>query len=255
MKTTYLYFLEWLPFVVNDVIFGGWIVPLFFICFYEVKFSYRYAQGQFDPKLDVEIQGRRDLFTTYGSMDGGTAKVTFTRLRNTQDDRDVTLTFDRHLLFARGERNGNYPSRHTFRAASDIFLFNCGELLSSTLGLILSFCPVLCHNFTDRSGRYQVWNTNYINIHVRICDNSNLPLLCLFWAIWLAVEKVLHVDKFHEHESQTIVSKMCITAKFSDRYAWTNSADPDQSAPRGAVWSGSTLFAIPSASFGLITLW
>ena len=43
--------------------------------------------------------------------------------------------------------------------------------------------------------------------------------------------------------------------KFSDRYAWANSADPDQTAPRGAVWSGSTLFAIPSASFGLITLW
>ena len=43
--------------------------------------------------------------------------------------------------------------------------------------------------------------------------------------------------------------------KFSDRYAWANSADPDQTAPRGAVWSGSTLFAIPFASFGLITLW
>ena len=43
--------------------------------------------------------------------------------------------------------------------------------------------------------------------------------------------------------------------KFLDRYAWANSADPDQSAFRGAVWSGSTLFAIPSASSGLITLW
>ena len=48
--------------------------------------------------------------------------------------------------------------------------------------------------------------------------------------------------------------------KFSDRYAWANSADPeqsadpDQTAPRG-VWSGSTLFAIPSASFRLITVW
>ena len=41
--------------------------------------------------------------------------------------------------------------------------------------------------------------------------------------------------------------------KFSDRYAWANSADPDQTAPGGAVWSGSTLFAIPPASFGLIT--
>ena len=48
----------------------------------------------------------------------------------------------------------------------------------------------------------------------------------------------------------------CHDPKFSDRYAWANSADPDQTAPRGgAVWSGSTLFAIPSASFGHITLW
>ena len=31
-------------------------------------------------------------------------------------------------------------------------------------------------------------------------------------------------------------------SKFSDRYAWANSADPDQTA-------------IPSASFGLIALW
>ena len=35
---------------------------------------------------------------------------------------------------------------------------------------------------------------------------------------------------------------------FSDRQVWANSADPDQTAP------GSTLFAIPSASFGCITL-
>ena len=26
---------------------------------------------------------------------------------------------------------------------------------------------------------------------------------------------------------------------------YANSADPDQTAPEGAVWSGSTLFAIP----------
>ena len=37
--------------------------------------------------------------------------------------------------------------------------------------------------------------------------------------------------------------------KFSDRHAWANSADSDQT-----VWSRSTLFAIPSASFELITL-
>ena len=43
--------------------------------------------------------------------------------------------------------------------------------------------------------------------------------------------------------------------KFSDRQVWANSVDPDQTAPTGgAVWSGSTLFAIPFASFGSITL-
>ena len=31
--------------------------------------------------------------------------------------------------------------------------------------------------------------------------------------------------------------------KFSGRHVWANSVDPDQTAPRGAVWSGSTLFA------------
>ena len=42
---------------------------------------------------------------------------------------------------------------------------------------------------------------------------------------------------------------------FRHGYAWVNSADPDQTAPRGAVWTESALFAIPSALFGLITLW
>ena len=64
----------------------------------------------------------------------------------------------------------------------------------------------------------------------------------------------------YESESKTelflciynITSKII---KFSDRQVWANSADPDQTAHRGVVLSGSTLFAIPSASFGLITLW
>ena len=37
--------------------------------------------------------------------------------------------------------------------------------------------------------------------------------------------------------------------KFLDRQVWANSVDPDQTG------SGSALFAIPSASFGCITLW
>ena len=33
--------------------------------------------------------------------------------------------------------------------------------------------------------------------------------------------------------------------KVSNKMTYENSADPDQTAPEGAVWSGSTLFAIP----------
>ena len=35
------------------------------------------------------------------------------------------------------------------------------------------------------------------------------------------------------------------STKVSDEIAYANSVDPDQTAPEGAVWSGSTLFAIP----------
>ena len=31
----------------------------------------------------------------------------------------------------------------------------------------------------------------------------------------------------------------------SDKFEYANGADPDQTAPEGVVWSGSTLFAIP----------
>ena len=37
-----------------------------------------------------------------------------------------------------------------------------------------------------------------------------------------------------------------------DRQVSANSADQDQTASEEAVWSGSTLFAIPSSSFGCI---
>ena len=37
--------------------------------------------------------------------------------------------------------------------------------------------------------------------------------------------------------------------KVSDKMIYANSADQDQTAPEGAVWSGSTLFAIPLKYF------
>ena len=33
--------------------------------------------------------------------------------------------------------------------------------------------------------------------------------------------------------------------RVSDKMAYTNSEDPDQTAPEGAVWSGSTMFEVP----------
>ena len=52
----------------------------------------------------------------------------------------------------------------------------------------------------------------------------------------------------------TCLSKYRYVLKFSDRQIWANSADPDQTAPLRAVWSESTLLAIPSTSFWRITL-
>ena len=40
-----------------------------------------------------------------------------------------------------------------------------------------------------------------------------------------------------------------LNTKVSDKMAYANSVDPDQTAPGEAVWSGSTLFAIPICNF------
>ena len=105
------------------------------------------------------------------------------------------------------------------------------------------------------------------------------------WSDWADAQADLSLRWAHSHfvgsvmrcGSDTFSSELfrtaCVTAhtvmflSFLDRQVWANSADPDQTAPRGAVWSGSTLFAIrgavwsgstlfatPSASFGCITL-
>ena len=47
--------------------------------------------------------------------------------------------------------------------------------------------------------------------------------------------------------------RLCFgAAKVSDRQSWAISVNTGQTAHIGTVWSGSTLFTIPSASFGLI---
>ena len=50
---------------------------------------------------------------------------------------------------------------------------------------------------------------------------------------------ILFLPLIQEEQLSVTGEKMCTKyrkdPKFSDRYAWANSADPDQTAPRGAV--------------------
>ena len=48
---------------------------------------------------------------------------------------------------------------------------------------------------------------------------------------------------YYSFSIMIFVLKFCILA-FSDEIVYANSADPDETAPLGAVSSGSTLFAI-----------
>ena len=53
-----------------------------------------------------------------------------------------------------------------------------------------------------------------------------------------------------DYEYNDIACKRyCNDPKFSDKQVWANSIDPDLTVPEGAVWWGSTVFAILSAPF------
>ena len=93
------------------------------------------------------------------------------------------------------------------------------------------------------------------------CSNSSrVRDACPGWIFIVLVSLNLMPNSFHLDHSvfyQTTYTKFGEYTyrnfpKLSDRQVWANRADPDQI--RRAVWSGSTLFSIPSASFGCITL-
>ena len=110
---------------------------------------------------------------------------------------------------------------------------------------------VLCH----------MWTTN-VQISLRIRAIQSFKILASFcsWAGWfkpyLAENPGRHI--FAWCGSYTLFvyqsrSTVMILSFKTDMPGQT--VDPDQTAPREAVWSGSTLFAIPSASFRSINLW
>ena len=65
----------------------------------------------------------------------------------------------------------------------------------------------------------------------------------------LNVLGVLYLLNSGLDSDQTQLDTYSNDPKFSDGQVMAYSADPDQTAPRGAVWSASTLFAILSISF------
>ena len=62
---------------------------------------------------------------------------------------------------------------------------------------------------------------------------------------WIMIWK----DSEKENQYYSKCPKILYT-KVSDKIAYANNANPDQTAPSGAVWSGSTLFAIPLSILG-----
>ena len=83
---------------------------------------------------------------------------------------------------------------------------------------------------------------------------KNVPSVSspLNWLKWNHWRRVPGSDTFGKVQSGCLFGQSeygkcpkILNAKPSDKMAYANSVDPDQTAPEGAVWSGSTLFAVP----------
>ena len=98
-----------------------------------------------------------------------------------------------------------------------VLIFHLGIYFNDHDVRITGFCPYMI---------VDTFNQEFYQIYHKIWTHSKIAVLNL---------------KFEQY---------CYFPNFSDGQVWANSADPDQTASD----SGSTMFAIPSASFGCITL-
>ena len=108
----------------------------------------------------------------------------------------------------------------------------------------------LCRKFDSRQGYYTLTltTTAVTDLQLVLEDFHPLRVSWRFWnSSWASRSRCSFTDKI-----SLFAYKYRNVPKFSDRQVWANSVDPDQTS--GAVWSGSTLFAFSSASFGRITL-
>ena len=65
------------------------------------------------------------------------------------------------------------------------------------------------------------------------------------YSLWILIRCVSSLFSLKNNKKKKYVCPKITNTKVSDKMTYANSADLDQTAPEGAVWSGSTLFAIP----------
>ena len=88
------------------------------------------------------------------------------------------------------------------------------------MNLSIKFVTKKAARFAPES--YHTW-TSQKNIHQYVNISLLIKLYC-FTVISCQILLILYMIFIYHNDP-----------KFSDRYAWANSADPDQTAPRGAV--------------------
>ena len=110
------------------------------------------------------------------------------------------------------------------------------NLVSSYLENCLSYCLETCQ--ADR----EWWVDDLINFSKKYLYSK------IFFFFSYGPLKILVFSPYYQDISMsTVYGKYPKNSntKASDKMTYANSVDPDQTAPEGAVWSWSTLFAIP----------
>ena len=178
-----------------------------------------------------------------------------------QDDgrwfwRDLKFRYECNCQASRGAcrvMSKSYPKWQNFQFTRnhDGFFFLHTLPLTSISIIVSRFMLKYLHFFVKKCSVYllylQHWHCNvWLKMTQKLTSKCQKDLM----KTWKCIERLCENDTAKPLWAWKQMEKYSNVPKFSDRQVWKNSVDPDQTAPRGAVWSGSTLFAISSASFG-----
>ena len=139
------------------------------------------------------------------------------------DTANLTIFRDKHMLEA-------YCFINTC-SSFIYFFYKCVSVLVNHLSHTISF-SIVC--------KYLCWGN---------AANVKVILLKRCWCSFDPLS-VYYVTRAWNQ----IYVVYCNDPKFSDRQVWTNSADPDQTAPRASVWEGLHCLPFPTESFEPISL-